>query len=175
MRRCILVAATLLCGCPPSGPPDPDSCSPGVATGVTGLQIGPGADSAGNAYDGPFHAYADGDAPQFAFGGQGFIMLPVRLAVAGTPPACLQQSTILCVDATCSDGGFARSDVGLRTYADGSRRATKPLYIVLGGGFAGDYPSLTVRSTVGGLVTTVHLGQPAVDLFFAVPGDMTTD
>jgi hypothetical protein len=166
MRRCMLVAVTLLfAACGPSGPPDPDSCSPGVSTGVTAVQIGPGIVPDGT----PFVPYADGDPPQTVGGGQGLTMIPVRLLVSGAnPPECLAQSTIVCNDPDCANGGFAHSDVSVHTYVDAGGRSTHPLFIVLDD----NLEVKSLRTTVGGVTKLVRFGD-GLDMSLPVPDDMS--
>jgi hypothetical protein len=173
-----LLRAALLCvaafalggclvGCPRSGPPAPDTCSPATADGVASLAMGNGS------RDGSFVPWSDGARPTFAVGGQGATMLVMRILVTGDdPPACLEQSTVV----ESGTGPFTtllgRDSRPRKTYPTGvaGERLTDDLYIVL------DEPeqALDVTTTVGALSVTLHLGPP-YDTDFSGPHDLGSD
>jgi hypothetical protein len=150
------LAATPLLGCPapaPFTPPAPDSCAKPEPGALTTLEIGPGDfdDQA------PFQPWKDGDEVHMIRGGQGGLMIGVRIRVtgAGALPTCLPQVTHV-----KAEGGKELQKVAtaLKTYAvqDGSR-VTRTLFMAL------DVPErFQVAVEAGGLQTLRTLRLPGV-------------
>lgn len=123
-----LTALILLLGCPmvPSyTSPSPDSCAPTQAGQIATLEVGPGDFTTTQA----FVAWQNDDPVHQVSGGQGSMMMGVRLRVTGPGglPACLPQVTRL----LGPDGAeLQKLTTSLKTYAapDGSR-VTRTLWV----------------------------------------------
>ena len=150
----VLAGLTLLLGCPmvpPFTPPAPDSCAQAAPGQIAGLEVGPGDFDTAKA----FVAWHTDDAVQQTFGGQGSMMLGVRLRVTGPDvlPGCLPQVTRLLAEYGSELQKIATS---LKTYAaaDGSR-VTRTLWL------PGNLPNrFRIEVQAGGLTTSRDLRQP---------------
>jgi hypothetical protein len=152
------LAATPLLGCPaptPFTPPAPDSCAKPEPGALTTLEIGPGDfdDKA------PFQPWKDGDEVHMILGGQGGLMIGVRIRVtgAGPLPTCLPQVTHV----NAEDGKeLQKVATALKTYAaqDGTR-VTRTLFV------AQNLPErFQVVVEAGGLQTLRTLRMPGAIL-----------
>lgn len=164
MRRLAVTLALLSLGftCGPSGPnPTPDSCAAPGSGHPTTLVLGGGD---------PFTPFTDGQVVELVTGGQGFLMLPVRMKLTGDVPDCLAQSSSL-IDSDRGDVGHWEQPLNTYAESDGSR-TTKPLYMILGGATVGDEMVVTVAA--GGLTASARLfvHAPGVTHDFAVSPEL---
>jgi len=142
------VGASLASG--PGGDPipDPDTCELASAGTVDAVEIGDDDESS-------FVPLDDGASADFAVGGQGTDMFPMRIRIAGPDlPECLAQSTELVYDGTV----IASTNEPLQTYADAAgTRATHAMFVIIFDVAPSPGESFTVSTTVGTITETRSL------------------
>ncbi len=146
--------------CGPPGPPPPDTCMMAANGAIATLEVGSG-DS------GTFQPFTDGQVIEFAHGGQGATMLPIRLRFGGTMlPACVQETSSI-----TAHGTTVASDANpVKTYDAGDgTRTTKAIYLVIGFDEPQAGSIITVTATAGGQTVMRQLQVAGVPLPDAMP------
>lgn len=157
LRIAVIAAAVALSAA--SGPggdpiPEPDTCNSGQVGSVGAIEIGDPDESS-------FVPLGNGDAVNFAVGGQGTDMLPIRIRISGSDlPECLAQSTRVVYDGNT----IATESSPLQTYEDeAGTRATRAVYVIMADIPPTSGDSFDVSTTVGTVTTTLTLMRaPAI-------------